>query len=522
MTPNRPAMDYSEIDTAEQLLNAFKQCQNAGEEIQLFESLAEMENPPVEAFVEILRKIKLETVLALAIQAFGKITNDNIKADLKDSTDLLLMLCEQAKSGATDLIRWSAATTIEKIGFSFIDVSQYLTEEPEVIIQRIVQSKVRTLMDGRNNDYESILRFWVYGATYELRAATVNQGGENAAIVVNAVVKAQDIWGIRNINLLLIELLQDCKPDFFSFIFAGQNTSESILLKSTGNSLNSSELGVLISNQIFCVGSYHSEIRRSAAKFLHGNSCLSSASDFSSLNHAVSKIIDITDKVIDISQKEAEIDIAYVDRADIEEIRKSILDEFNSKIQCINTNQSNDLNSQNKELHRQEICKDNINEKIIEISQQIAEIKKGILLFIIASPFLLGIGFVCSWIFLGFFGAILFAILQIKLSDPMSFLNIVSILVSIIANICIALYSYYIYTVEIEKKSENKRKIYQIELEESQINEKIQQIKNRSDLECKQAEDRKRRRIAGIEKIDKLLDEREKMYELVESPIGLK
>ena len=94
-------MDYSEIETTEQLLNAFKQCQNAGEEIQLFESLAERANPPVDAFVEILRKIKLETVLALAIQAFGKITDDDVKARLKDSDDLLVMLCEQAKSNPT-------------------------------------------------------------------------------------------------------------------------------------------------------------------------------------------------------------------------------------------------------------------------------------------------------------------------------------------------------------------------------------------------------------------------------------
>jgi hypothetical protein len=171
-----PPMDCQEIDTAADILDAFKACQNAGEEIQLFESLAEREQPPVDAFVEILRKIKLETVLALAIQAFGKITNDDVKATLKGSDDLLVMLCEQAKSGATDLIRWSAATTIEKVGFSFIDVSQYFTEEPNVIIQRIVQPKVNILteLERKNysvirntnvDEYNNFIRFWTYGAS---------------------------------------------------------------------------------------------------------------------------------------------------------------------------------------------------------------------------------------------------------------------------------------------------------------------------------------------------------------------
>jgi hypothetical protein len=110
MTSTHLAMDYREIDTAADILAAFKGCANAGEEIQLFESLAEREHPPVGEFVTILKEIKLETALALAIQAFGKIKDDEIKAGFKVNGDLLVLLCEQAKSGSTDLIRWSAAT----------------------------------------------------------------------------------------------------------------------------------------------------------------------------------------------------------------------------------------------------------------------------------------------------------------------------------------------------------------------------------------------------------------------------
>jgi hypothetical protein len=275
MTIPTQRMNYLEIDTAADLLDAFKQCQNAGQEIQLFESLAEREHPPVDAFVEILKRIKLETVLALTIQAFGKITNVDVKENLKGSDDLLVMLCEQAKSGATDLIRWSAATAIENVGFSFINISQYLTEEPSVIIQQIVKSKLKVFHDAErssnqiteNNDYDSFIRFWVYGATYELRMATVDRVSESIAIVVYAVVKAQDIWGIRHINILLIELLQNSSPDFLQFIFVGHYTSANIL-EERASTLSSLELKVLIYNQILCVSSYDAMTRKCAVNFL--------------------------------------------------------------------------------------------------------------------------------------------------------------------------------------------------------------------------------------------------------------
>jgi hypothetical protein len=282
MTSTHLAMDYREIDTAADILAAFKGCANAGEEIQLFESLAEREHPPVGEFVTILKEIKLETALALAIQAFGKIKDDEIKAGLKVSGDLLALLCEQAKSGATDLIRWSAATTIEKIGFDFIAVSRHLTEEPEVIIQRIVQSKVKVLTDAErnrhgikeNNDYDSLIRFWVYGATYELRSATVNSGGGNAVIVVNAVVKAQDVWGIKQTSFLFLALENHAR---ISLNQAEQRIYENQLFERECQLLasqllvqhqSSTKIEILVSNQIHCLQSNIESVRKYAALIL--------------------------------------------------------------------------------------------------------------------------------------------------------------------------------------------------------------------------------------------------------------
>ncbi len=146
-------MDYSSLRTAADIINAFRECQNAGEQIDLFEALATTYEPPVEAFVEILRNVKLEAVVALTSQAFGKIKDVDIRERSKQSEDLLAILSEQAQSGKTDLIRWSAATTIENLGFDFIAVSRYLTVEPKSIAERIVQGKIKRIEDKKKFYY---------------------------------------------------------------------------------------------------------------------------------------------------------------------------------------------------------------------------------------------------------------------------------------------------------------------------------------------------------------------------------
>ncbi|WP_267910331.1 hypothetical protein [Sphaerospermopsis aphanizomenoides] len=40
-------MDYSSLSTAADIMNAFQQCQNAGEQIYLFEGLATSDATPV-------------------------------------------------------------------------------------------------------------------------------------------------------------------------------------------------------------------------------------------------------------------------------------------------------------------------------------------------------------------------------------------------------------------------------------------------------------------------------------------
>lgn len=169
-------MNGKTLNSVAEILEAFSACKNAGEEIDLFECLANRPEVPIVAFIEILQKSKQESLLALTLQAFGNITDADVKQQLKQSDDLLIMLSEQARSGSTDLIRWAAATTIEKLGFDLTTVFQYLTEEPGSIAEKIMQSKMKRFANQnliQRNDYDEFLRFWTYGYWYKLKELTL-------------------------------------------------------------------------------------------------------------------------------------------------------------------------------------------------------------------------------------------------------------------------------------------------------------------------------------------------------------
>jgi hypothetical protein len=206
-------MNCENITTASDILEAFRVCKNPGEEIELFECLATRTDPPVAAFLEILEKVKLEAALILAIEAFGLISNGEVKAELKQNNELLGMLIDRVKNGTSDLIRWSAIVTIDKIGFGFLDISQHFAEEPFHIGDKILESKRKILIDlddrskGEQTidkaEYKESVYFWTYGPTYALRSISPKYQGNNYAAIVMAVVKKQDLYAVRETNKLL-------------------------------------------------------------------------------------------------------------------------------------------------------------------------------------------------------------------------------------------------------------------------------------------------------------------------------
>jgi hypothetical protein len=152
-------MDYSSLRTAAEIITAFHKCQNAGEQIDLFEALATSDEPPVSAFLKILEEVKLERLIVLTIDAFGKIKDADTRERSQQSEDLLAILSEKAQSGETDSIRLSAAKTVVNLEFDFIAISRYFREDPKKIADRIMRdkSKNKGLFDAKYNEEQKIL-----------------------------------------------------------------------------------------------------------------------------------------------------------------------------------------------------------------------------------------------------------------------------------------------------------------------------------------------------------------------------
>ena len=127
---------------------------------------------------------------ALAIQAFGKMRDVQLESDIAArisdfSKNLLLVLEQEARSGATPLIRWSAAVSIQSIwrdeaGERQGNDSAVKSEvnAPEIEIQ-IAEEQIELLLEyriyrdsntenGSAKQFENFLDFWVYGPSWLL------------------------------------------------------------------------------------------------------------------------------------------------------------------------------------------------------------------------------------------------------------------------------------------------------------------------------------------------------------------
>jgi hypothetical protein len=268
-------MNCINLNTPAEIIEAFRACNNPGEKIELFECLATRSDPPIDAFLQILKGVKLEEIVALTILAFGKIADAEIKVRLKESSELLSVLSQQAQSGATDLIRWAAATTIETVGFDFITVSQHLSEEPRKIAEKIVQSKIRRFADlnlVNSDDYDEVVRFWIYGALERLKSISSNCRYEEGSPIdktCRLVMSFIGLKGIRNVNAALqrAESMGDQASAIDeNEVFEG--SAQSMAKKNLEGKVNSDEFNILIENQLHSLQSNNLLTRKSAAKVI--------------------------------------------------------------------------------------------------------------------------------------------------------------------------------------------------------------------------------------------------------------
>jgi hypothetical protein len=319
-------MNGETLNSVAEILEAFSDCKNAGEEIDLFECLANRPEVPIVAFIEILQKSKQESLLALTLQAFGNITHADVKQQLKQSDDLLIMLSEQARFGSTDLIRWAAATTIEKLGFDLTTVFQYLTEEPGSIAEKIMQSKMKRFANQnliQRNDYDEFLRFWTYGYWHKLKELTLGyefwklkeeweskkeRGWQdlhdpqeiqrfNKFSVCWEVMNLLNLRGLREVNLAL-QKAEKCGENASKIdeneVFEGiaQVLSANQLTKLSSDS----DFQVLMDTQFHCLESNNQRTRLVAAKEIltFGNSSLDKIRDEQlQMFHSLEALIEI-------------------------------------------------------------------------------------------------------------------------------------------------------------------------------------------------------------------------------------
>ncbi|MEA5563684.1 hypothetical protein [Planktothrix agardhii] len=163
-------MDYNSINTVQEILKAFEDCQTPGEKLELFRCLATRNDPPFLTFLDLMRKNKNNHILALSILSLGQLDYDS-KSTCRESPDFLKTLSHLAQSGSSsDLVRWAAATTIESIGYEFAYYSEYLSEPPKDIADKILKSKLNILIDntplsGNENEFWD---FWIYGPADKL------------------------------------------------------------------------------------------------------------------------------------------------------------------------------------------------------------------------------------------------------------------------------------------------------------------------------------------------------------------
>ena len=196
----------------QEILQEFRNCNTSGEQIELFETLATSAEPPIEAFYEILQKIKLEILVVLVIQAFTKVSVEQ-RDNLKENEDLLLSLSKQAQSGQTDLVRWSAATAIKEIGYDFIAIYQCMSEDIDTIIEKIIREKLKRWDDFglvQSDDYQDYVRFWAYGPFNKLIEITakysIPETISNWLSLKDNITNKQEVHAIETFNQIKVSI----------------------------------------------------------------------------------------------------------------------------------------------------------------------------------------------------------------------------------------------------------------------------------------------------------------------------
>jgi len=127
--------------------------------------------------------------------------NLNLNHDADPSVQLFKLLCEQAESGKSDLISWSAVNTLQQLEYPESLRIDLLDKKPAEIEADILQKNISRLSNndrlyGRDNPCQDreYIKFWVYGPT-EILLSVCN--GTYYFDVVQEVLRKSGMRGIR-------------------------------------------------------------------------------------------------------------------------------------------------------------------------------------------------------------------------------------------------------------------------------------------------------------------------------------
>ena len=150
-----------------------------GEDISLIDGLIVNNKLDIEDYLKLIKicqeDTELDNLLALVIQALGKIKNKNIRDSILYNSRVIDKLCELVNSKTSELLIWSAATTLGSLNIKQSEKRQNVPKKTKLIANKIIKEQINRFSfvnSCSKEEYEKFINFWLYGPRYQLRWLT--------------------------------------------------------------------------------------------------------------------------------------------------------------------------------------------------------------------------------------------------------------------------------------------------------------------------------------------------------------
>jgi len=223
------------ISSAADLSSIFNSRANAGDQIEMFLTIAEGQpETAITSFSTVVRNLNSPPIRALALQGFGKISQPYKQAlalcASKESQELLKLLCNEINNRSSELTTWAAAEALKEMGFSLDNIQHpqggNLSEPPRRIQNEILDQKIQEInrIQRLNSQgqftakYERFLEFWIYGPIIQFfeESFTSQRYIEIAGDILHVTQVRGIQLGLNSSNKKVQELSLDRAKDVFN------------------------------------------------------------------------------------------------------------------------------------------------------------------------------------------------------------------------------------------------------------------------------------------------------------------